>query len=79
MQKRAKNEVFGHFLELGLLDRLDIAYYDSIKCFLTSDNYCIISIIYAKKEPKMSFLAILSSFVCSNRLILHIVIDKNDS
>ena len=33
MQKRAKNEVFGHFLEFGLLDRLDIAYCDSTKCF----------------------------------------------
>jgi len=34
MQKRAKNEVFGRFLEFGLLDRLDIAYCDSTKRFL---------------------------------------------
>ena len=33
MQKRAENEVFGHFLEFGLLDRLDIGYCDSAKCF----------------------------------------------
>ena len=26
--KSQKKEVFGHFLEFGLLDRLDIAYYD---------------------------------------------------
>ena len=35
MQKRAKNEVFGRFLEFGLLDRLDVAYCDSTKRFLT--------------------------------------------
>ena len=29
MIHRAKNEVFGHFQEFGLLDRLDIAYCDS--------------------------------------------------
>ena len=29
----AKKEVFGHFLGLGLLDRLDIAYCDSTKMF----------------------------------------------
>ena len=31
----AKKEVFGHFLEFGLLDRLDIACFDSTEC-LTS-------------------------------------------
>ena len=31
MIQRAKIEVFGHFLEFGLLDRLDIAYFDSTK------------------------------------------------
>ena len=34
----AKKEVFGHFLEFGLLDRLDIAYCDSTKCFPTFGN-----------------------------------------
>ena len=38
MQKRAKNEVFGHFLDFGTLDGLDIAYYDSTKCFAAFDN-----------------------------------------
>ena len=33
MIQRAKKEVFGHFLEFGLLDWLDIAYCDSTKCF----------------------------------------------
>ena len=33
MIQRAKIEVFGHFLEFGLLDRLDIAYCDSAKRF----------------------------------------------
>ena len=28
MIQSAKKEVFGHFLDLGLLDRLDIAHYD---------------------------------------------------
>ena len=35
MVQRAQKEVFGHFLEFGLLDRLDIAYCDSTKCFPT--------------------------------------------
>ena len=38
MIQRAKKEVFGHFLEFGLLDRLDIAYCDRTKCFTTFGN-----------------------------------------
>ena len=38
MTQRAKKEVFGHFLEFGLLDWLDIAYCDSTKCFPTFCN-----------------------------------------
>ena len=38
MQKRAKNEVFGHFLEFGTSAGPDIAYYDSTKCFSTFGN-----------------------------------------
>ena len=58
---RARNCVFGHFLEIGVSGGLDIANYDSTKCFSTYENgnvscaidkLCIISIIYAKKEPK---------------------------
>ena len=32
---KSQKEVFGHFLELGLLDRLDVAYCDSTECFPT--------------------------------------------
>ena len=35
MIQNAKNGVFDHFLEFGLLDRLDIAYYESTICFTT--------------------------------------------
>ena len=38
MIQRAKNVVFGPFLDLGLLDRLDIINYDKTSCFLTSGN-----------------------------------------
>ena len=38
MIQSAKNEVFGLYIEFGLLDRLDIAYYDGTKCFLTFGN-----------------------------------------
>ena len=34
MIQRAENEVFGHFLEFGLLDRFDIAYFDDTEMFL---------------------------------------------
>ena len=38
MIQSAKKEVIGRFLDLGLLDQLDIAYYDRTECFLTFDN-----------------------------------------
>ena len=56
--------VFGHFVEIGASDGLDIAYLDSRKCFSTFGNgkrsciinkVCIISIIYAKKSQKSVF------------------------
>ena len=58
-KKSAKNEVFGHFLDFGDSDRLDIAYDGSAKRFSTCGhgywsciiNYvCIISINYPKNE-----------------------------
>ena len=61
MQKRAKNEVFGHYLEIGASDGLDVAYHDSRKCFSAFGNgkwsciinqLCIISMIYAKMSQK---------------------------
>ena len=32
MQKRAENEVFGHFLNSGTSDGLDIAYHGGSQC-----------------------------------------------
>ena len=75
----AKNEVFGHYLEFGLLDWLDVAYYDRTICFLTFGNttrsWRIIkksgkSIYEWAKEPKKSFLVMFSSLVCWINLIL---------
>ena len=83
MIQRAKKEVFGHFLDLGLLDRLDIAHCDCTKCFPTLGNvtrsWMIIQrsqkcIFEWSKRPKKRFLAIFWSLVC---LILHIVILLN--
>ena len=34
MIQRAKKDVFGHFMDFGLLERLYIAYCDTIKGFL---------------------------------------------
>ena len=70
MQKRAKNEVFGHFLDFGDSDRLEIAYDGSAKRFSTCgsgyrsciiNEVCLICIINAKKEAKMKSLAIFRS------------------
>ena len=85
---RAKKEVFGHFLEFGWLDRLDIAYSDSTKCFPTfgkvTRSWRIIQkshkcIFEWSKEPKKRFLAIFWSLVCWIDLILHIMIVQNIS
>ena len=46
MQKRAKNEVFGHYLEIGASDGLDNAYHDNRKRFSVFGNgkwSCIIN------------------------------------
>ena len=86
MIQRAKKEVFGHFLEFGLLDRLDIAYCDSTKCFPTFGNitrsWRIIQrslkcIFEWSKEPKNRFSAIFWSLICWIDLILHIMIVLN--
>ena len=87
MIQKAKNEVFGHFLEFGLLDRLDIAYCDSTKCLPTFGNVTRSSWIIQKSEkcifewskvPKMRFLAIFLSLVCWFDLILHILMVLNN-
>ena len=86
MVQRAQKEVFGHFLEFGLLDRLDVAYCDSTKCLPTFDNVtrsCKIiqrsqkCIFEWSKRPKMSILAIWSSLTCLNGLILQMMIVEN--
>ncbi len=82
----AEIEVFGHFLEFGLLCRLDIAYCDGTKCFLTFGNvtrsWRIIQrsekcIFEWSKVPKMRFLAIFLSLEPRMDLILHIMIIQN--
>ena len=79
MIQRAKMEVFGHFLEFGLLDRL-------AKCFPTFGNitrsWRIIQrslkcIFEWSKEPKNRFSAIFWSLICWIDLILHIMIVLN--
>ena len=60
----AKNEVFGHFLEFGGSDLLDIAYDGSPKSFstyssgyrsYTANQLCIMCINGAKKSQKLGF------------------------
>ena len=53
MIQRAKIEVFGHFLEFGLLDRLDIAYGDIIKCFSTFGNLTRLRRIIQKSQKSI--------------------------
>ena len=86
MIQRAKKEVFGHFRDFGLLDRLGIAYCDGIKCFSGFGNltrsWTIIQkslkcIFEWSKEPKKRFLAIFWSLICWMDLILHNVIVLN--
>ena len=87
MIQSAKKEVFGHYLEFGLLDWLDIAYNDITICFppfgnTTRSRRIIqksqISIFEWSKVPKMRFLAIILSLVCWIDLILHMMIEQYD-
>ena len=86
MIQNAKKEVFGHFQEFGLLDRLDIAYCDRTQCFPAFGNInrswrtiqkSHKSIFEWSKVQKKRFLAIFWSLVCWIDLILHIVIELN--
>ena len=64
MIQRPRKEVFGHFLEFGLLDRLDIAYYDSTKCFSTFGNgnrSCIIKVRFKMSETNCKILNIFAN------------------
>ena len=82
MIQKAQKEVFGRFLEFGLLDRLDIAYCDRTKCFPTFGNVTRSWRIIQRsqewsEEPKKRFLAFFCSLVCWIDFILHIVIVLN--
>ena len=70
MQKRAKNEVLGHFLKIGASDGLDIADYDRAKRFSAFgddkrpciiNEACIINVLYVKNEDFGYFLEFGSS------------------
>ena len=67
MIQSAKKQVFGRFLDLGLLDRLDIAYFDRTICFPTFSNtirswWVILKpskcVFEWSKVPKNRFLAV---------------------
>ena len=82
MVKRAKNEGFGHFLDLGLLDRLDIEDCVRNRCFPTLDKVARSWRIIQKlhkccfkwlKVPKKMFLAVFLSLVCWIDLLLQMV------
>ena len=84
MIQSVKKEVFGHFLDLGLLDWLGIAYYDKTRCVSTFGNttrsWGVIqkspeSIFECCEVPKMRLLAIILSLVCWIDLILHMMIE----
>ena len=59
---KSQKRGFGHFLEVVLLDRLDIAYCESTKCFPTLGNVWKVPLIMLnqqnlyKKELEMRFL-----------------------
>ena len=88
MIQTPKKEVFGYFLEFGLLDRLDIAYYERTKCFpifskttrswriIQKSKKCIFELF---NDPKKRFLAIILTYLSWVNLILHMVIVQNGS
>ena len=95
MIQKPKKEVFGHFLEFGLLDRLDIAYCDRTKCFPTFGNVtrswriiqrsqkCIFEWSKRPKKcekvPKSRFQVTLWLLVGLIGLILRTLIDEMDA
>ena len=82
----AKKEIFGCFLDLCHLDRLDIAYYDRTKCFPTfgtvtrswrmmlKSRKCIFE---WPTEAKKKLLVIFSSLVCWIDLVSHYLMVLN--
>ena len=86
MIQSAKKDIFGRFMDLGLLDLLDIAYYDGSKCFSTfgtatrswkmilKSQKCIFE---RPTEAKKKFMAIFSSLGCWIDLLSHILMVLN--
>ena len=67
MQKRAKNEVFGHFLKFGTSDRLEIACDGSPKCFSSYGSGHLSSLILlncTSEVGSQSVKFLISSFSC---------------
>ena len=86
MTQGAKKEVFGHFLELGSLDRLHIAYCDIAKQSsrfgdVVTQVFHVDHSIITSRWYQMTcfdpFLAIFLSFVHWIDFILHILIVLN--
>ena len=86
MIQSAKIQVFGCFLDLGLLEPLDIAYFGRTICFSTFGNttrsWWVIQkpskcVFEWSKEPKNRFLAIYLCQVCWIDLLLPKVIQLN--
>ena len=81
MIQRAKKEVFGHFLDLGLLDQLNIACYDRTKWvpivsnlnrswrFIQKLERCIFR---RSKVLKKGLLVIFSSLICWSYIYIYI-------
>ena len=87
MIQRAKKEVIGHFQDFGPSDRFHIAYFDYSKWSLLFGNgtthvlhnqFCMISIVYAKKGQKMRFLDSSSNSVGLISMRLCILSDRID-
>ena len=84
MIQSAKKQVFGRFLDLGLLDRLDIAYFGRTICFPTFGNttrsWRVIQkpskcIFEWSKMPNRGILAVLTTLVGWIDLVLHVMTD----
>ena len=86
MIQSAKKRHFGRFMDLGLLDLLDIAYYDGSKCFSTfgtvtrswkmilKSQKCIFE---RPTEAKKKVMAIFYSLGCWIVLLSHILMVLN--
>ena len=83
----AKNQVFGHFLEFGALDWLDIAYFDRTNwCAWASHGIAHAGSFKNQKNAflndtnsqKMRFLANFLSLMAWIDMMLYILIDLND-